>query len=116
MLLHTLIDEAAIRREIGGPDVLREQLEHLLALAERPNITLQVIPYPAGAYGTMAGSFFIIDYPEPDTTPAGGAWVDNADDVQRFTTTFDQVAAQALSPADTTHLIHQQLEALTASR
>ncbi|WP_424233983.1 Scr1 family TA system antitoxin-like transcriptional regulator, partial [Actinophytocola sp.] len=44
--------------------------------------------------------------------PAGGEWVDNADDVQRFTTTFDQAAARALSPADTTHLIQRQLETL----
>lgn len=122
MALHALIDEAAIRREIGGPEVLREQLDHLLAVAERPNITLQVIPYTAGGYGTMNGSITIVDYPEPDTTPgvyleypAGGAWVDNADDLQRFTTTFDHATARALSPADTTHLIHQQLKALRAS-
>jgi len=119
MELHVLLDEAVIRREIGGPEVLREQLEHLLDLAERPNITLQVIPYTAGGYGTMNGSFTTVDYPEPDTVPgvyleypAGGEWVDNADDVQRFTTTFDQAAARALSPADTTHLLQQQLEVL----
>jgi transcriptional regulator with XRE-family HTH domain len=117
--LHLLLDEAVIYREIGGPEVLREQLEHLLDLAERPNITLQVIPYMVGGYGTMNGSFIIVDYPEEDTVPgiyleypAGGEWVDNADDVQRFTTTFDQTAARALSPADTTHLIQQQLETL----
>lgn len=122
MLLHVLIDEVAIHREIGGPEVLREQLEHLLDVVERPNITLQVIPYMAGAYGTMNGSFIIVDYPEPDTVPgvylaypAGGVWVDDEDDVRRFTTTFDQATALALSPADTTHLIHQQLEALAAS-
>jgi hypothetical protein len=114
MLLHALIDEAAIRREIGGTTVLREQLDHLLVVADRPNITLQVIPYTAGGYGTMNGSFVIVDYPEPDAVPgvyleypAGGAWVDNEADVKRFTTTFDQVAARALSPADTTDLIHQ---------
>ena len=114
MLMHALIDEAAIHREVGGPAVLREQLDHLLALAERPNIILQVIPYEYGAYGTMAGSFIIVDYPEPDGVPgvyleypAGGAWVDNEADVQRFTTTFDQVAARALSPADSVDLIHQ---------
>lgn len=118
MLLHALIDEAALHRQIGGPDVLREQLEHLLAVAERPNITLQVIPYTAGGYSTMNGSFTIVDYPEPDATPgvylgypAGGAWVDDEDDVQRFTTTFDQATALALSPADTTDLIHQELRA-----
>lgn len=121
MALHVLLDEAVIRREIGGPEVLREQLEHLLDLAKRPNITLQVIPYTAGGYGTMNGSFTIVDYPEADTVPgvyleypAGGAWVDNEDDVKRFTTTFDQTAARALSPADTTHLIQQQLETLVS--
>jgi transcriptional regulator with XRE-family HTH domain len=114
MLLHALIDEAAIWREIGGPEVLREQLDHLLALAERPNITLQVIPYTAGGYGTMNGSFIIVDYPELEAVPgvyleypAGGAWVDNEADVERFTTTFDQAVARALTPADTTGLIHQ---------
>jgi len=114
MLLHALIDEAAIRREIGGTEVLREQLDHLLAMSERPNITLQVIPYTAGGYSTMNGSFIIVDYPEPDAVPGvyleypvGGAWVDNEVDVQRFTTTFDQAAARALSPADTTGLINQ---------
>jgi transcriptional regulator with XRE-family HTH domain len=118
MQLHVLLDEAVIRREIGGSEVLREQLEHLLALAERPNVTLQVIPYIAGGYGTMNGSFIIVDYPESETVPgvyleypAGGEWVDNADDVQRFTTTFDQAAARALSLADSTHLIHQQTRA-----
>jgi hypothetical protein len=122
MLLHALIDEAAIRREIGGPDVFREQLEHLLTVADRPNITLQVVPFIAGGYGTMNGSFIIVDYPEPDDVPgvyleypAGGAWVDDEKDVQRFTTTFDQATAQALSPADTTKLIRGQLEALTTA-
>ena len=119
MELHVLLDEAVIRREIGGSEVLREQLKHLLAVAERSTITLQVIPYAAGAYGTMNGSFIIVDYPEADTVPgvyleypAGGEWVDNAEDVQRFITAFDQATARALSPADTTHLIQQQLEAL----
>nr|WP_279588770.1 DUF5753 domain-containing protein [Actinophytocola oryzae] len=101
---------------------MREQLVHLVALVERPNITLQVIPYAAGGYGTMNGSFIIVDYPEPDITPgvyleypAGGAWVDNAEDVGRFTTTFDQAAAQALSPVDTIDLIQRRVRALTVS-
>ena len=122
MALHALLDEAVIRREVGGPEVLREQLGHLLALAGRPNIKLQVIPYAVGGYGTMNGSFIIVDYPEPDAVPgvyleypAGGEWVDNADDVQRFTTTFDQATARALTPADTTHLIQQQLTTLMES-
>ncbi|HET6292822.1 MAG TPA: helix-turn-helix transcriptional regulator [Kribbella sp.] len=119
MALHVLLDEAVIRREIGGREVVREQLEHLLDLAQRTNITLQVIPYTVGGYGTMNGSFTIVDYPESESVPgvyleypAGGVWVDDAEDVKRFTTTFDQTVARALPPADTTHLIEQQLESL----
>ncbi|GAB3465263.1 helix-turn-helix transcriptional regulator [Actinophytocola sediminis] len=114
MQLHALIDEAVLHRQIGGPDVLREQVEHLLFLAERDNIALQVLPYTTGGYSTMNGSFIIVDYPEPDTIPgvyleypAGGAWVDNEKDVQRFTTTFDQATDLALSPTKTTHLLQQ---------
>jgi transcriptional regulator with XRE-family HTH domain len=121
MVLHALIDEAVIHREIGGPEILGEQLDHLLELAKRPNITLQVIPYTAGGYGTMNGSFIIVDYPESGITPgvyleypAGGAWVDNEHDVHRFTPTFGEVSALALSPADTTDLI-QQTRALHTS-
>ncbi len=118
LVLHALIDEAVIHREIGGPDVLREQLDHLLAMAEKPNITVQVIPHTAGAYGTMNGSCIIVDYPEPDDPPgvyleypAGGDWVDDKDDVERFTTMFDEVTRLALTPADTKTLIHHQQRA-----
>jgi hypothetical protein len=119
LAVHALIDEAAIRRLVGGADVMREQLAQLLVVAEKPNITLQVVPFAAGAYGTMNGSCIILDYPEPDDPPgvyleypAGGAWVEDLDDVNRFTTMFDDVAQLALSPADTTDLIHDQLRAL----
>jgi transcriptional regulator with XRE-family HTH domain len=119
MEVHALVDEAVIRREVGGRTVLREQLEHLLTMAERPNITLQVIPDAVGAYGTMNGSFTIVDYPELGTMPgvyleypAGGAWVDNPKDVKRFTATFDQVARLALTPADTINLIGDRLRLL----
>jgi transcriptional regulator with XRE-family HTH domain len=119
LALVALIDEAAIRRIVGGPDVLRQQLAHLLVVAERPNVTLRVVPFEAGAYGTMNGSCVIIDYPEPEPTsgvyleyPAGGSWVDNPEDVQRFTSMFDDVTELAYTPADTTNLIHEQIRAL----
>jgi hypothetical protein len=119
LVLHALIDESVLHREIGGLDVLREQYAHLLEMAERPNITLQVIPYTAGAYGTMNGSCIIIDYPEPDDPPgvyleypAGGNWVDNQNDVKRFTTMFDEVTRLAHTPTDTTNLIGDRLRSL----
>ena len=118
--LVALIDESVIRRIVGGPDVLRQQLAHLLVVAERPNVTLRVVPFEAGAYGSMSGSCVIIDYPEPEPTsgvyleyPAGGSWVDNPEDVQRFTSMFDDVTELAYTPADTTNLIHDRMKDLS---
>jgi transcriptional regulator with XRE-family HTH domain len=117
---HLLLDEAVIRRRVGGIEVMREQLEHLLSVANQPHITLQVIPFEAGAYGTMSGSCMIITYPRPDEPPsvyleypAGGSWVDNEEDVRPFTGSFDDAIELALSPTDTVDLIRREIRALT---
>lgn len=119
MTLHAIVDEAVVHRQIGGPGVMRGQLEYLIGLADRPNITLQVIPFAAGGYGTMNGSFVLVDYPEPEALPgvyleypAGGAWIDDADDVKRFVATFDEATSLAMSPDETTNLLRQQLKSL----
>jgi transcriptional regulator with XRE-family HTH domain len=119
LAVHALVDEAAIRRLVGGADVMREQLAQLLVVAERSHIIVQAVPFSAGAYGTMNGSCIILDYAEPDDPPgvyleypAGGAWVEDPDDVKRFTAMFDDVSELALSPSDTTDLIHDQIRTL----
>jgi transcriptional regulator with XRE-family HTH domain len=110
--LHVLLDELALRREVGGPAVLREQLEHLVAMANRDNITLQVITCGAGAYGVLAGGCTILDYDDDEPigyleNPLGGVLVDDARDARRFTDTFSDVAALALSPADSAAFIEK---------
>jgi transcriptional regulator with XRE-family HTH domain len=117
--LHAILDEAAISRQVGGSAIMLEQLEHLLTMGKRSTITVQVMPFAAGAYGLSAGACAIVDYPEADDTPgvyleypAGGAWVENAEDVQRFTTMFSDAVLAALTPADTADLIQQQIRAL----
>ncbi|MDV6012558.1 helix-turn-helix transcriptional regulator [Haloechinothrix sp. LS1_15] len=117
--LHAVIDEALIRRAVGGVEVMRGQLEHLVELGKLEHITIQVIPFGAGAYGSMNGGCIIVDYPEPGEVPgvyleypAGGAWVDNEADVERFTTMFDDAARAALSPADSASLITRQIRAM----
>ncbi|KAA2251208.1 transcriptional regulator [Solihabitans fulvus] len=117
--LHALIDEGVIYRTVGGPDVMREQLGHLLAVGGRPNVTIQAIPNDAGAYGPMSGPCTIIGYAGSERLPAvyleyltGGAWVDNAGDIERITAMFDDVVGLALSPADTADVIHLRMRAL----
>jgi hypothetical protein len=90
----------------------------LLVVGERPNVTVQVIPFAAGGYSTMNGSCTIVAYDEPDAVPGvyleypAGPWVDNDEDVTRFTTMFDDVARLAHNPADTDDL-HPMIELMS---
>ncbi|MDA3645951.1 helix-turn-helix domain-containing protein [Saccharopolyspora indica] len=117
--LHVLIDESVLHRLIGGPDVMAEQLTHLIVSSERDNVTIQVIPFSIGPYGTMTGGFTIVDYSTPDDPSAvyleyiaGGSWVENADDVRQFHDMFDEIAASALSSAESSELIRSRSKEL----
>lgn len=117
--VHALLDEAVIRRVVGGTAVMAEQLQHLLTLGERDNITLQVIPFGVGAYGTMSGGCAIIGYADEEYAPAvyvehsaGGAWVEDGADVQRFQSMYDDTVEAALKPAASAALIRSQLGVL----
>jgi hypothetical protein len=59
-LLYVLMDQSILTREIGGPDVMRAQLEHLVAMSDRPNITVQIVPHPGAHIGLM-GAFTVAD-------------------------------------------------------
>ena len=63
--LWAVLDEAVIRRVVGGPEVMREQLRHLIDCAEQGKTTLQVVPFGAGAHAGTTGPFVILDFPEP---------------------------------------------------
>ncbi|GGM46754.1 transcriptional regulator [Longimycelium tulufanense] len=111
---HAVIDEAAIRRVIGGAVLMHEQLAHLVALARRDNVTLQIAPFGAGAYGTMSGPFTVLRYPDPNDPPAvyveysaGGDWVEDRNDVLLFERTFSEAANIALGPTDSVALIKE---------
>ncbi|RAY13855.1 transcriptional regulator [Actinomadura craniellae] len=110
--LWVVMDEAAIRRVVGGKDVMRGQLEHLLQMAELPKVTLQMIPFDSGAHPGTGGAFAILSFPhdqDPDAvyveTIAGELFVENEEDVDRFRVAFQRLTAVALSPTDTIALI-----------
>ena len=110
--LWAIMDEAAIRRCVGGPTVMMEQAQHIKELAALPTVTVQVIPYSAGAHPGMPGSFSILEFPDktdPEVvyidSAAGDLFMEREEEVARYTVTFEHLRAAALSPADSIQLI-----------
>lgn len=63
--LRVVLDEGVLRRLVGGRDVMRRQIEHLAEIAERPNVSIQVLPFLAGAHSGYGGPFVILEFPPP---------------------------------------------------
>lgn len=118
--LWAVLDEAVIRREVGGPGVMHEQLQYLIDCAEQGKTTLQVVPFDAGAHAGTTGPFVILDFPEPTDsavvyveTLAGDIYMEGHTDVERYTLAFDRLLAAALHPDDSMRLVRRAADALT---
>lgn len=116
-----VIDEAVLHRMVGGPDVMAEQLERLLRVAEQPHVTIQVVPFGAGAHPGMEGPFLILGFPEqadPDVvyvdSTSSGVYLEMPPDVRRYSLMFDHLRATALKPDDTVELIAKAAERVAA--
>jgi len=110
--LWVVIDEGALRRPIGEPRVMRTQLEHLIALGELPNITIQVIPFDAGGHAAEAGAFSILRFAEQDAPDViylehltGAICLDRPEDVVRYMHAMDSLALDSMWPTRTVQLI-----------
>ncbi|MEU0520234.1 helix-turn-helix transcriptional regulator [Streptosporangium sp. NPDC006007] len=106
--LEVVLDEAVLHRVIGGPKVMRAQLEHLSEAMMRPNVTVRVLPFAAGAHASLEGSFTIFDMSEPysDVTyveTRGGAVYTEAEGAEGFARAYDslQSAARTLDESAT---------------
>lgn len=107
--LWTVIDEAALRRPAAttGPQIMREQIGHLIDAAGQPNITLQILPLAAGLHPGMFGPFrlFRFDADQPDIvcceSATGAQYLDNPDEAARYVRILDRVSDQAAPPAGT---------------
>ncbi len=107
-LLWVVMDEAVLRRHIGGPDVMRAQVDRLIEACSMPNVRLQVIPFAAGPHPAMYGPFHIFRFQIqelPDMVCAeslvGAVYFDERDDVSTFLEALDRMCAQAV-PAQST--------------
>lgn len=102
-----VIDEAALLRPVGGAAVMRRQLDHLVAMSEMDNVTIQVLPLQVGAHPGMEGSFAILRFPhesDPDavyvTTATGGSFHEKPEQVARHVKVFQLLTAIASTPED----------------
>jgi transcriptional regulator with XRE-family HTH domain len=110
--LAVVLDEAALLRRVGGAGVMRGQLAHLAGMAERPNVTVQVLPLAAGAHPATTGEFTILAFPEliaPDVVflenMTSDLYVEQEAAVYRYALAFDRLRALALDPAQSVDFI-----------
>jgi transcriptional regulator with XRE-family HTH domain len=107
-----VLDEAVLRHRIGGAKVLHDQLHHLIERSRARHITLQVIPFTAGAYPSMMTSFTMLGFPEPADPKvvylealSSSLLLERPEQVDLYTKAFEQLRAAALSPNDSRELI-----------
>ncbi|MFD7016713.1 helix-turn-helix domain-containing protein [Streptomyces sp. NPDC059928] len=110
--LYAVVWEAALRQLVGGPGAMRTQLGHLLDVAQLPNVSLQVLPFHAGAHPCMAGAFNLISFAEAGAvdvvhidTIGSTVWAENAEEGPAYSAFFDQTARRSLSQVDSAALI-----------
>lgn len=113
--LWAILDEQVIRRPVGGPDVMRAQILHLVEVAALPNVTLQIMPVAKGVHAGLGGAFSILDFQDSDPviyidSPAGNLYMEKKSDVRHFGASFDLLKAEALDPDDSTALLQRVAE------
>lgn len=116
---HVVLDEAVILRVVGSPESMARQLDHLIHLNGRDNVTIQVRLLAAGAYGTMSGAVTIIEFPDDEDPasvyleyPAGGEWVEDPASVAGFQAVFDSASRTSLSASETDDFISARIAEL----
>jgi transcriptional regulator with XRE-family HTH domain len=110
--LWAVVDEAALRRPIGGRAVMRAQLERLIAATEDPNVTLQIVPFDSGGHAAEGGAFTIMRFPElelPDVVYVeqltSALYLDKREDVERYSEVMDRLSLESEPPDRTTAIL-----------
>ena len=110
--LWVVLDEAVVSRPVGGDAVMRRQLERLVDAAALPSVTLQVLPFEAGAHAGMDGTFTILNFAERADTnvvfaenATGGLFLEKSEELRKYQTIFDHIRVAAFRPEESVSLI-----------
>jgi transcriptional regulator with XRE-family HTH domain len=108
----SVLDEGALRRPVGGTDVMRGQLERLLDVADAPKVTIQVVPFTRGAHAAAGGAFTLLRFAEPDIPDivyleqlTSALYLDKRSDVDRYAEAMSKLTIAALSPEESRDFI-----------
>jgi len=117
--MQAVLDEAALRRHVGGREVMRRQIEHLIELSSMKTMVLQFIPFTSGAHVSLDLPFVILAFPDPADRdvaavgyPTGILWLEDAAEVLSYNTFFRHLQAVALSPRESGTLMTSVLKDL----
>ncbi|WP_052865075.1 helix-turn-helix domain-containing protein [Streptomyces niger] len=112
--LWAVLAEGVLHQQVGGPAVMRDQLEHLAGMAGRPNITVQVLPFSRGAHSGMFGPYLLLSFPQVSAldlvlteTPTGNIWMEHESEVACYRGLFDDARTSALPPTESLKLIRR---------
>ena len=117
--LWAVVDEAALRRPVGGREVMRGQLERLIEATKLPNVTLQILSFDSGAHPAMVGSFSVLRFPDeelPDIVYlehlTSALYLNKPDEVDQYLHVMEGICVRAAAPDQTVELLDQILAEL----
>ncbi|RIV40833.1 helix-turn-helix domain-containing protein [Micromonospora radicis] len=114
--LHAILSEASLRTEVGGSEVLREQLHHLVKVSQLPNVTIQVLRFEAGAHLADSSGFALLSFEHDDPplgyieTLAGELFLESSRDLARLSAAYDNLRMLARSPAESMTFVKELSE------
>ena len=110
----SVMDEAVLRRPVGGTEVMRGQLRHLIEVAKLQHVTLQVVPFARGGHAGASGTFSVLRFAEPYLPDVvyfeqltGAVYLEQRAEVEHYLEVMDQLSGEALTPADSARFIEQ---------
>jgi transcriptional regulator with XRE-family HTH domain len=113
-VIWSVMDEAVLRRPVGGPAVMRAQLRRLAEAARMPHVTFQVVPFGRGGHAGAGGSFTVLRFAERDLPDVvyieqltSALYLEQRSDVEHYLEVMDQLTGEALTPAATIRFIEQ---------
>ena len=115
----SVMDEAVLRRPVGGRAVLRGQLEYLTEVARLPHVSLQIVPFMRGGHAAAGGSFTVLRFGDPDLPDVvyieqltSAIYLERRADVDHYLEVVDRLSAEALTPDATERLLRDIIRAI----